>query len=140
MILCSSCKGTCSGHYSTRLVNTADSEMMKSVVTPPSVILKQMFSDGSNGQVTDEFMCNAAKKILLTTEEVRIWLDHLSQVVRNRKRGAAITRQKESNFVDNASVSKNSSATNDEQNQDKVCHCTKCGVDYYDDCGQFWIV
>ena len=28
---CSSCKGTCSGHYSTQLVNTADSEMMKSV-------------------------------------------------------------------------------------------------------------
>ena len=55
-----------------------------------------MFSDLGNGQVTDDFICNAAKRVLLTTE-VKIWLDHLSQVVRNRKRDAAkaaVTRQK----------------------------------------------
>ena len=83
--------------------------MMKNVVMPPSVILKQMFFDLGNGQVTDDFICNAAKKVHLT---VRIWLDHLSQVVRNRKRGAAkaaVTRQKkksELNCVENASGSK----------------------------------
>ena len=34
-------------------------------------------------------MQEAAKKVVLSTEDAQIWLDHLQTVLENRKRGAA---------------------------------------------------
>ena len=39
--------------------------------------------------VTEEVLVSAAKNVLLTVEEVRIWIDHLTTVLENRWRGAA---------------------------------------------------
>jgi energy-converting hydrogenase A subunit M len=60
---------------------------------PPSAILKQKFSQLGHIQITDSFVEQAAKDVLLNTQETKIWLQHLSTVVENRKREAAATRQ-----------------------------------------------
>ena len=79
---CTACQGVCSGHFYIRLIDT-DNPIMK----PPSVILKQKFSD-SHGQITDQFIEQTAKEALLSSDETKIWIEHLVTVVKNRKRGA----------------------------------------------------
>ena len=62
---------------------------------PPSTVLKQILSNG--GEVSDKLVSSTARKILLSTKDVRLWLEHLAEVVRNHKRGAvkaAATRQR----------------------------------------------
>ena len=67
---------------------------MNSTAKPPSTILKELFRQH---QITDEFVENAAKAALLSPSETRIWLQHLTTVLQNRRRGAAktvLTRQR----------------------------------------------
>ena len=82
------CQGVCSGHFSIRLIDTNNPNDVKSIMKPPSVILKQKFSD-SHGQITDQFIEQTAKEALLSTDVTKIWIEHLVTVVENRKRGAA---------------------------------------------------
>lgn len=84
---CSTCKNFCAGHYSTKYVDTNDPAALK-CLKPPSVVLKQMFSELGGNPVTDEFVEDAARSVLLSVEDIKIWIDHLTTVVENRKRGA----------------------------------------------------
>ena len=89
---CSTCKDFCAGHYSIQFVDTNDPAALKCITMPPSIALKQKFSQQlAKGvcQATDEFVEDAAKSVLLSVEETKIWIDHLTTVVQNRKRGAA---------------------------------------------------
>ena len=53
---------------------------------PPSTVLKQIFSNVGDGEVSDELVSSAARRVLLNTKDVKLWLEHLAKVVRNRKR------------------------------------------------------
>ena len=91
---CSSCSGVCSGHY--KSVVFTDVSDIATTAQPPSSILKQHFSDIDFNNVTDEFIEQSAKSVLLPVEEVKVWFHHLQTVLTNRKRGAtkaAATRQ-----------------------------------------------
>ena len=68
---CSTCKGFCAGHYSTKYVDTNDPAALKSV-KPPSSVLKQKFSELGNKLVTDEFIEDAARSVLLSVEDTKI--------------------------------------------------------------------
>jgi len=64
--------------------------------------LKELFNKLQGRPITDQFVHDAAKKVLLPPEEVRIWLEHLSTVLQNRRRGAAkaaATRKAQSTCV-----------------------------------------
>ena len=42
--ICSTCKDFCCGHYITKLVDTTKLDQVKSIIMPPSVVLKESFS------------------------------------------------------------------------------------------------
>ena len=71
------------------MVDIADKEVLKQVLMPPSTVLNQIFSNVGDGEVSDELVSSTARKVLLSTEDVKLWLKHLTEVVKNRKRGAA---------------------------------------------------
>ena len=138
---CTTCKDFCSGHYCTQLVDTSDKQALAKVLMPPSVLLKQIFSGIRDGEVSDELVSSAARRVLLSTSDVKMWLEHLAEVMRNRKRGAAkvaATRQRKKQ----AGTTTTSTGEQTEQIHDdngQQCHCTTCGVNYYSDTGEFWI-
>lgn len=84
---CPTCKGFCAGHYRCSvLTNTTDSAALNATSPPPSNVLKDKFNKLHGRPITNEFVQGAAKEVLLTQEEVSIWLD---KIIQNRKRGAA---------------------------------------------------
>ena len=122
----------CSGHYKTVLTDVRDKAAMHSVALPPSAILKEEFSKAKK-PVDDKFVEEAAKKALLSTDDARIWLEHLQVVLNNRKRGAkkaAATRARNSvlNLVDNS-------------REDTEYYCGMCGKQYIEetDTEELWI-
>ena len=125
---CNDCKGICNGHYITELINTTNAEDLRKAMNPPLVVLKNHFPKG-DAEISEKFIEDAAKKCLLTTEEVQIWLNHLREVERNRKIGvanAAETRKKK-----DARKEKNIQAV---LNQDDANYGT-CGIGYTEDVG-----
>lgn len=66
---------------------------------PPSNILERFFNayDGSVTSVEEDQLNNLSKKCLLSPDDVKLWLGHLSQVAENRRKGvekAKATRAK----------------------------------------------
>ena len=127
---CSSCKDFCAGHYSSpSYTDVTDKEALEQVALPPSVVLNKFFVDLKGSPASDDQIETVAKKALLPTEEVKIWLDHLSTVAENRKRGAvkaAETRRR-----------KQQSASN----TDDRYFCGTCGIEYQEEMRNidFWI-
>lgn len=120
------------------MVDTTDKEALKQVLMPPSTVLKQIFSNVGDGEVSDELVSSAARKVLLSTKDVKWWLEHLAEVVRNRKRGAAkaaATRQRKKQV----GGSTKQAASTTKQPVREEGYCATCGVDYYSDTGEFWI-
>ena len=79
-LTCSECKGFCAGHYlKPENALTCSSEASD----PPSVVVAQAFKSKSINSV-DEL----ARKVLLTPEQVQMWITHHETVAANRKRGA----------------------------------------------------
>ena len=82
--VCSTCKeGKCVGHLNTVLVDTTSKDSLQGVLEPPSAILKQKFMELKGSPVTDEFLVSAARRVLLTVEDTKIWIDHLTTVLEN---------------------------------------------------------
>ncbi len=48
---CNSCKEFCVGHYHNTFIDTSDEESLKTIVMPPSVVLKRDFA---NNELTEE--------------------------------------------------------------------------------------
>ena len=55
---------------------------------PPSIVIKDVLKS-SGSPPTDEEVKSVVKSVLLSEHEVRIWIDHLETVARNRMRGTA---------------------------------------------------
>lgn len=92
---CQRCKGVCHGHF------LQPAEAWKSNLSPmckpPSDILQHVSSQLGDETPSDDYVTELAKKTLLPKGEVIMWLDHLRDVRRNRKRGAqkaAATRRR----------------------------------------------
>ncbi len=93
-INCDACKGFCAGHFLS--AEEALAQQNLAMMKPPSTHLLQMFQS-LKGAPTPDQVTSISKSTLLTEEEVKMWLEHLSTVQANRKRGAAKaaqTRQK----------------------------------------------
>ena len=129
---CSSCKGFCSGHYTTQLVDVTDNGALTKIAQPPSVTLKQLFSSDNNIVFDEEKVQSAAKEVLLPPEECKIWLQHLQTVVENRRRGArkaAATRQAKKTLKTSHDL-KESSKNGDDSDE---CFCGDCGRAYQEE-------
>ena len=64
---------------------------------PPSQLLKEAFDKLKEHVGSEEYILQTARECLLSPAEVRIWFDHLTQIRKNRKRGAekaAATRRR----------------------------------------------
>ena len=82
---CMSCTRFCSGYY------LSPEDTLKSsdpcMAQPPSHELKEFGS--SQPEPTENIIEDIARKTFLPVSEVKIWLDHLKTIERNRKREAA---------------------------------------------------
>ena len=126
------------------MVDIADKEVLKQVLMPPSTVLKQTFSNVGDGEVSDELVSSTARKVLLSTEDVKLWLEHLAEVVRNRKRGAAKAaetrrRKKKADKSTNQATSTTVTVTEQPATVREEGYSASCGVDYDSDTGGFWI-
>ncbi len=87
---CTSCVGECYGHYVTDITKLVQLYAVGKAIRcpPPSEILSN-FHKSLNGRFVEETDVNMlAKKCLLLKDDVKLWLQHLTQVSVNRKRGA----------------------------------------------------
>jgi len=80
---CSSCKGFCTGHYKTTLVETSSKVERENCYATLSSAKKHFSENAPVNHLND-----TAKLVLLPEEECQIWLNHLRAVIENRKRGA----------------------------------------------------
>ena len=106
-------------------------DALEQVSSPPSVVLKQLFTElhVQGKSFTEDIVESAAKKVLLPTQEVEFWLDHLATVSENRRRGAtkaAETRRRKRQV---------SSNTTDRD------FCGTCEIEYQQEMAniEFWI-
>ena len=118
--------------------NTTDSVALNATSPPPSNVLKDKFNELHGRPITDEFVQSAAKEVLLTQEEVSIWLDHLNTILRNRKRGAAkaaATRQAKKAKNSHLSSENTTSTPNSGSvpSSSESCFCGTCGKEYRDE-------
>ena len=65
------------------MIDVTDKQAMEKVIMPPSITLKQSFSDlcKSGATISDDTLYSLATKTLLTVQDVQIWLDHLAEVL-----------------------------------------------------------
>ena len=85
---CSTCQEFCAGHYKYEFIDTNDKHALGKCIPPPSIVLKNEFLNLEGYPPTQDIISNLAKKVLLTPEVTRLWMDHLHNVLLNRKRGA----------------------------------------------------
>ena len=78
---CSTCKDFCPGHYKLVSTNVRDPKAVEKVLKPPSTVLKERFSMS----FTDEDIEAAAKAVLLSVDDVKIWFEHLQTIEENRR-------------------------------------------------------
>ena len=83
---CKDCKGFCSRHYLPAEQLLAAEH--QNHVDPPSLVLKQFFNELQGKEASAAAISEVAQQVLLPPEEVQFWLQHLSTVADNRKRGA----------------------------------------------------
>ena len=99
---CQECIGACSGHYlkPNDIVNVIlNKDTVEFDSIPPSVILKDEFNrlNQAKIEISEHHILRLAKKTLLSVEEVRMWIEHLTLIKQRRKSGAkkaAETRRK----------------------------------------------
>jgi len=118
---CEQCSN-CSGHYKTVLTDVGDKATMHSVALPPSVILKEELTKAK--KPVDEKFVEAAKKAL-STDDARIWLEHLQVVLSNRKQGAKKAAATRARNLVLKSVGNCGETTE--------CYCGSCGKQYIDE-------
>ena len=128
------CKGFCAGHYRSSVpTDTTDSVALCATSHPPSSMLKELFNKLQGRPITDQFVHDAAKEVLLTPEEVCIWLEHLSTVLQNRRRGAAkAAATRRAKRAKNTCVSNLQSEADPSTVRDSEasCYCGSCRKEY----------
>ena len=143
---CSSCHEFCAGHY--KEGSLTDVRTLCEVA-PPSIVLKKLFTEKGQQCFSDTYLEQAAKATLLSTFEVKIWLDHLKAVLDNRRRGAekaAATRRAKkcssstsSKAPSQSSDSSQSKRLPNEEEQDYYCgQCRELYVEETDE-SEMWV-
>ena len=124
---CDKCSAIlCSGHFLTpEEALASDAPPMKE---PPSSVLKTFYTNLKGREATESEVEGIAKKVLLPTGEVLIWLDHLKTVETNRKRGA----------MKAAETRRNKKLQNRQTEEDKY-YCGVCNGVYGEDQGEYWV-
>ena len=80
---CKDCKGFCSGHY-LKPVEVLNNKHGQKFSQPPSVVIQNKLKQLQSSHVNvTELACST----LLPVEEVNIWIDHLTTLAENRKKG-----------------------------------------------------
>ena len=80
---CDKCVGFCAGHFLSRqhCFKHIKERRMQDCAIPPSRVLNRAFEDGKQKDLEPEIMIpELAKKTFLSTEEVKMWFDHLQLV------------------------------------------------------------
>ena len=91
---CPECNGLCSGHFL-----APDAAMLSSLPRmqkPPSILIREAFQK-IMGPPSERKVQDIAEAVLLSPQEVGMWLEHLQTIEDNRRRGAkkaAETRKK----------------------------------------------
>ena len=119
---CPDCKQTCSGHYLKPDENLQNiQEALVKASNPPSVVIKEFLQ--SNRSPSESQLRTLARSVLLPVQDVKLWVEHLETVAKNRKRGAA-----------------KAAATRKAKRQ-QCCKCGICGQEYMDETDdvQYWI-
>ena len=101
---------------------------------PPSTLLKQFHHKLEGKSPTQAQLLEMAKKCLLPVHEVEMWLEHLSTIAENRKRGAlkaAETRRRKKQEKEAESA----------QNREEMVYCGVCHQPYveFTDEVELWI-
>ena len=115
---CTECKGHCAGHY----LKPEQSLVLRSEPSePPSSVILQAYKTNTIDNVEE-----LARKVLLPTEEVQLWIQHLETVASNRRRGAskgAKTRRQK--------AAKNRAESN--QLESELYYCRVCNGTYQEE-------
>lgn len=88
---CEKCVGFCAGHFlpPRQCFEHIKRHGMQDCAVPPSIVLSKAFEDANRRDLELETVIpDLAKATLLTTEEVKMWFDHLQLVKDRRKEGA----------------------------------------------------
>ena len=85
---CVECGGFCHGHY-LKPEAMAHKHGQYVVSLPPSMEIQQFFTQLKGRQPSETELMSVAKSVLLPVSEVKLWLNHLLEVHKNRQRGAA---------------------------------------------------
>ena len=129
---CQKCKGFCAGHFLDP--NAAFSSTTSAMIQPPSSSLKEFHSSLKGAVPEQSQLEEIARKTMLSVHEVNIWLDHLTLVASNRKRGAAKAEQ---------TRRQRRLTKGQEQNEDTctMYYCGACGGQYEEETDdvEFWI-
>ena len=134
---CAECKGKCYGHFLKPKDALVSSSLPMS--KPPSAILDGFYKNLKGGSPSESELNEVAKQTLLSPDEVKIWIAHLDDVARNRRRGAqkaAETRKKKSHSTCTSDTSQQSTIS-----QEKVYYCGVCQEQYveYTETVETWI-
>ena len=84
---CNDCGGQCHGHF--LKPEQAIGSTLSAMRHPPSTLLKEFHQSLKGASPTQAQLLEISKKCLLPINEVEMWLEHLSTIAANRKRGAA---------------------------------------------------
>ena len=148
---CAVCQGFCSGHHTNKMINVTDTSALKSLQMPPSILLKDVVSKLGDSPLSETFLVEEAKKVLLTSEETKIWIEHLLAVIQSRKRGAAkaaATRRRKKEQAQRQSMEMVESELDPSTQQEctqkpeattEECFCSTCGDEYNLSDSLFWI-
>jgi len=104
------------------LTDVSDKTAMQSIALPPSAILKEEFNKAKK-PVSEKFVEEVAKKALLSTENTKIWLDHLQVVLNNRRQGAKKAAETRARNL----------ASKSDHSSDIEYYCGLCGKQYVEE-------
>ena len=83
---CDSCYACCSHYLDPRKAVTCPTSVLS---CPPSAVILKFFNSLKGAAPSEQQLEAISRQVLLPCAEVKMWLDHLSTVQQNRKRGAA---------------------------------------------------
>ena len=125
---CDKCSGICSGHYKgpEEVLAVDNCNLSKASISPPSTVIKDAFDKKQKEclELTSDEIEKLAKQTLLRTDEVEMWVRHLSDVRKHRQAGAqkASAKRKE-----NSLKKKSSKAAVDTPDSWCICGGPECG-------------
>ncbi len=85
---CNKCKGFCCGHF--MKPESTLTSLLSPMRKPPSAVLKEAFDSFQTFPPSDSeaTYSELSKRVMLSVEDVKMWLDHLNTIQENRKKGA----------------------------------------------------